>query len=443
MSKYYVTDIRHYPPPGAPVDIPAAARRLRDYLGRIIEAASPAPSESVVLTSIVCRHSSKQRPCLGRLRALRDGETGEIHWRCMSCGEGGMISNWRGTVWDRSGEPVSEPDGRLEEEREGFDVAPPGDGRGGPGRGPADAILREALELLGREPESLEELQSAVGAASEAYNRRPQEELGGLSPLQVQRLLSSDWAAPGGALSLDEGLPLETLAGARTLLNAREFLRALRDAGGTRATAAGNLNRKFVAAMVEEMTWPAGFSEGLYEYNKVVNEEDAFPLHVVRLLLDLAGLIKRRKGAFSVTRRGEKLLDETRAGELFARLFRVQFRKMNLGYLDRAPEVPGFQQTVAYSFYHFGRAGVAWSKPAALAPAVILPAVQEQIPRAEYVDYGGLILETRLLRPLERFGLVESREVPGRLPRFPGHEYRKTPLYDRFLLFRLDAPPAG
>lgn len=351
-----------------------------------------------------------------------------------------MITNWRGTVWDASGEPVTEPDGRAPEEREEIGLPPAPDGNGDAGAAFGRRILREALEALGREPESLEELHAAVGARTDAYNRRPQDELGGLSPLQVQRLLQSDWTSPDGALTLDETLPLEALAGARQLLNARIFLAALQNAGGTRATAAGNLNRKFVGEMVEAMKWPRGFVDELHRYNKVVNEHDASPLHTLRVLLDLAGLIKRRKGAFTITRRGEELLAEERAGALFAHLFRVQFREMNLAYLDRAPEAHGFQQTIAFSLYSFGRVGGEWSKPEGLAPRVILSAVRAEIPPDEYVDRAALILETRLLRPLERFGLAETREVPGRHPRVPDHEYRKTPLFDRFLRFRLETP---
>jgi hypothetical protein len=300
-----------------------------------------------------------------------------------------------------------------------------------------ERLFQEAVRRLGREPESLEELQWALDAVMADYNRAPQAELGGLSPVQVQRLLARDWTAPEGALRLNDRLTPDELAGVRLLANARVFLRALEESGGTRVTAAGNLNRKFVAAMLDAMSWPPGFLDDLHRYNKVVNEQDAWPLHLLRVLVLLAGLIRKRKGAFVITRRGARLCDESRAGELYALLFRTQFQKMNLAYLDLAPEAPGFQDTIAYTLYRFGRVGDRWLTPERLAPEVVLPAVLDEIPALDYIDAPGLIVQARLLRPLKRFGLAESREVPGAHPRFPGHEYRKTPLYDRFLQFDL------
>lgn len=42
-----------------------------------------------------------------------------------------------------------------------------------------------------------------------------------------------------------------------------------------------------------------------------------------------------------------------------------------------------------------------------------------------------------LVQPLEAFGLLEVREVPGTKPYAERVELRKTPLFDRFLLFQI------
>ncbi len=309
-----------------------------------------------------------------------------------------------------------------------------------PARQLGQGLFEKAVDRLGRELGSLDELQIALDTVTEDYNRTPQAELGGLAPLQVHQLLSADWETPAGALTLDATLGIGELAGARELANARIFLAALRDAGGARATSAGNLNRKFVAEMVEAMVWPPRFRDDLYEYKKVVNEEDAFPLHVLRLLLELARLVRRRKGVFGATRRGVELLADERAGDLSATLFRVQFREMNLAYLDRfAPEAPGLQHTIPFALYRFALVGEKWAKAERLVPKLMLPSVRREMTPSEHSDLAALVLSSRLLWPLERFGLAETREVRGKRPNFPDREYRKTPLYDRFLRFNLDS----
>ena len=91
---------------------------------------------------------------------------------------------------------------------------------------PADEVFLLLQRTVRERPDvSLEELNRITARATDAYNRRGRAELGGLSPLQVQRLLSADWESEGSALRLDEGLGLADLAGARTLTNAPRLSR--------------------------------------------------------------------------------------------------------------------------------------------------------------------------------------------------------------------------
>jgi hypothetical protein len=316
------------------------------------------------------------------------------------------------------------------------DQDPPSGGRAGE-RGDAMRIAHATIEEVLRQNPSatVAQINAALERSTEGYNRAPQRDLGGLSPEQVGRLIYDDWSGKG-AVRLNGALPFEEVEQSRILHNVRTFLAALADEGSVRATALGNLPRAFVRAMSERLRYPAGF-RGEYLSGRL-NEEDLRTLHTARVLCDLARLIKRRKGAFSLTRRGTELVGEEKAGELFALLFFTHFRELNLAWLDRASvEAPGFQQTIAYSLYQFGRAGDAWNKPAALAPALILPSVRVRLGRTEYTDWAELLTKTRLLRPLTDFALAESRDVPGSDSRFAPQEYRPAPLYSRFLSFAL------
>ena len=60
-------------------------------------------------------------------------------------------------------------------------------------------------------------------------------------------------------------------------------------------------------------------------------------------------------------------------------------------------------------------------------------------------DTGSLMMEARILRPLLWFGLLEHRAENARAPRFGERQfYRKAPLFDRFLVFKVhtDQPEA-
>jgi len=194
---------------------------------------------------------------------------------------------------------------------------------------------------------SLDDLNRHLQQRSAEYNTTPQDELGGLSPEQVARLIHTDWAIKGvkkgavshpeppwgsdGGLSLDPGIPLCDLADAMFFQNCRVFLLALREVGGVRATQTGNLPRAFVKEMRGKVKSRDPYDDQLDDYYKAMNETDFWALHETRVVCQCGGLIRRTKGKFLVTRKHESLLEENQAGGLFAHLFYTYFRKFNTG----------------------------------------------------------------------------------------------------------------
>ncbi len=308
---------------------PALARQL-ELLGAIVSAATARPGGKTWTTPIRCPTRPRRRPCTGRLAVTCHDVPSEIRWQCVTCGKEGAIVGWRPGAGGRPSR------GRNQGRRRAC--------RGG-------LIVRDVLDALGqvlaeRGPASLAELRAVAGDTVDAYNRRPQAELGGLSPGQVQRFLDADWEDRDGAIAIADDLSHDELAGAQLLVNARTFLEAVAGDGGVRTTTAGNLNRAFVGRMLEGLVWPEGFLENVRRWNKVINEDDVRPLHVLRILLYQARLLRRWKGTFRVTKHAESLLGEERAGELYAVLFRIHFRRFNLAYLDMVAETYEFQHTI-------------------------------------------------------------------------------------------------
>jgi hypothetical protein len=255
----------------------------------------------------------------------------------------------------------------------------------------------------------------------------------------VHRLLEADWEGEGSAVQVNASLALDELEPSTTLHNARLFLALLAEMGTAKATPKGNLPRAFVAAFHERMRWaPDTLGREWLAERKIINEDDLTPLHLQHVLLQLAGLIKRRKGNFSLTRRGQQHSGAERAGALFATLFRTYFRVFNLAYLDGYGPVPGLQRSIAFTLHRFGQVGGEWRRADDLTRDLVLPAVLAEVPPPRYSDPLPNILRLRVLNPLEGFALAEMREIP----RAPGEwgrefEYRKGPLFGRVLRFEV------
>lgn len=309
----------------------------------------------------------------------------------------------------------------------------------GPERRVSQALERVAANLgeqLKRRGVQLEFDPLKVVRAAASFNRTPQADLGGLTPEQLHRLFSNDWRPETPGLRLRRDAPLESLGGSRVLYNARVLLEAL-SGDGVRATEAGNLNRAFVGEMLDVMRWRDGVVEELFRWNKVVNERDVRSLHDLRMILDLAGLAKRKRGRFAATRAGRAALAENRAGALFADLVHTTFRRFNLGYHDRLPEAREFQDTIAFPLAVLSREPPQWRPAADLLPRLLLPPIAEMIPAMPYLDTHDTLVRLRLIEPLEGLGLLECRHARDRSTYHFDElvSVRRTPLFDHVIEF--------
>lgn len=283
---------------------------------------------------------------------------------------------------------------------------------------------------------SLDDLNRHLARKADEYNARPQAELGGLSPEQMAQLLYGDWERTG-ALRLREDLTAAELTNAPFVDDARTLLEYVRDAGPVKMTPAGNLPRAAVAALRPRLRLPeTGNLVDLPWTPKQINEGDVHGLGIVRHVLLFARLLVRRKG-LRVSARGRTLLADEHAGALYALLFRTVFRTLDLRAFDRSDGHAGLQQTVAYSLYRLRSCAEEWSSPEALAEAAWLASARDAPNEFEtrYADLRHWPFRSRVLMPLCDFGLLEERRLPAEKPWMAPVEYRKSPLYDRFLRF--------
>ena len=127
-------------------------------------------------------------------------------------------------------------------------------------------------------------------------------------------------------------------------------------------------------------------------------------------------------------------MSEGKAGELYRLLFTGYFTKFNIGYLDRLFELECIQQTIAYSIFRLGEIADSWVGIEKLVEELFLPAVKKEI-GAEIAERVGIewTLYSRLIRPLEGFGLIECKYGKQKWRWSDVKKVKKTRLFDRFV----------
>lgn len=292
-------------------------------------------------------------------------------------------------------------------------------------------------DIKENEYSNIEEFEQVVIQRLQTYNLTPQPELGGLSPVQVQFLCQSDWSDHNAVIKFNKGLALDKLQGATIFNNCRAMLSAIAKADGVKLTKTGNLNRNFIKEMLGVMVISKDSLDRLLTYNKVINEDDCFEVHIPRILLEMAGLVRKYKGNLKVSKRGKELLAENKAGQLFNLLFLTLYRKLNLFYLTRFQEIPGYQDTIGFPIYMTGQLCSDWTKPESIARKVLLPIVLEKVPKTPLKDNVEWLVKKTVVEPLVGFGLLESRELTKEDDFTQPIEVRKSILFDEFLNFDL------
>jgi len=307
-------------------------------------------------------------------------------------------------------------------------------------RNPSDdprSIIDEILnDRLGRPFANLADAQRYLDARVQAYNTRPQKELGGLSPLQMTQLLSGDWSTTGAIMVTDTLDPSE-IGDPDILHNARALLSTLRADGPAKATAGGNLSREFVNRMLPRLRWPPGYLEDVRLVNKVIDEIDVGLLETLRYVLQFARLIHRRKG-FHISPAGRAMLEDGRQGKLLALLFRTFFRDLDLRTLDGAESDGGLQQTIGFTLWRMRSEAREWTTPLRLADVAWLESARDPHLSGSGWDEGKLRewrFRHRVIEPLVGFGLLESRDLLAENKWEHPIEVRKAPLFDRLLRF--------
>ena len=276
-------------------------------------------------------------------------------------------------------------------------------------------------------------------AADFLRDQRVQGWLDGVEPawtlLTFESLLAlrQEPSAVQSAIQIANDLSVDEIASSAVARNTLILLGQAIERVGLPLTATGNLSRAAVAEMCKLIEWPDYDQADAFRLDKVINEPDFLPLHVVRQLVQAASLVRAQHGKLVATPLGESLLSEARQGSLLAILFHLAFWHMDLGYFGRGLLGSWPQKDAGVVLWSLSACANEWQSAEKLTRLCTIP---EPAMLSGAWDKSRYAMEARILRPLLWFGLLEQRteKIPNN--EFGNrHFYRKAQLFDRLLTF--------
>jgi hypothetical protein len=250
------------------------------------------------------------------------------------------------------------------------------------------------------------------------------------------RALRQEPSAVQTAIRIAIGLAADETARSAVARNTLILLRQTIEHGGLPLTATGNLSRVAVTNMRKLIEWPHYNQSEAFQFNKVINEPDFLPLHVVRLLAQAATLAGAKRGKLVATPLGKSMLSDDRQGSLLAILFHIAFWHMDLAYFGRGLLASWPQADIGIVLWSLSVAAGEWQTSEKLTRLCTIP---EPAMLSGAWDSSPFAMEARILRPLLWFGLLEYRNEKTPDGQFAAqHYYRKAELFDRLLAFDVE-----
>ena len=211
----------------------------------------------------------------------------------------------------------------------------------------------------------------------------------------------------------------------------------------------GNLPRNLCRELYEKKIIKGDYPErGI---RKIMSEKDFMSLHNIRLLCDMAGLTKKRHNRISLTKKGEKLMDNDKRTQLFHLLFKTYAVDFNWAYNDLYRDDGTIQSGFGYTLYLVQKFGET-EKEAGFYPEKYIkafPLLEDKFDEDIWYKKKDYFRDCYILRTfsrfLEPFGFVEIRRE--RVNLFEYKDYiKKTKLFDKVFSFSVhssdDSKPA-
>lgn len=177
---------------------------------------------------------------------------------------------------------------------------------------------------------------------------------------------------------------------------------------------------------------------------KIMSEKDFMYLHNIRLLCNMAGLTKKKYNRISLTKKGGKLLDNSKRTQLFHLILKTYAVDFSWAYNDLYEDDDTLQSGFGYTLYlvkKFGKtereASFYWEKYLKAFPFLI-----DQFDEGIWYKNEDYFRDCYILRTFTRFlkpfGFVEIRREGANV--FKDKDYiKKTKLFDKVFSFSVNS----
>jgi len=421
-----IIDVSEFPDPvsEAFLFMPLEEEEQMDIYTEYVQLGTSVPAGTKLETGYYCRNEMEDGElCDGTIEITQIELPKQIRWTCRRCGDMGALVNYEETIWDKSHLGDDEKERFLEQffaDIEGEDYGEDdlfygfGDNESGP----------------------LDDFEYYLNP----YDPDGQQS-GGPTSAEIREMLECNWLQPDSPIYLKGDLPKEEVEQSFFFYNARRFLLILNYDETFQLTRMGNLKRKVVRRLLEELRWPDNYIENIRSNkNGKLDETDIWLLHGIRVLLTLSGLVQEDDENSTIRFNDdlEYLLEDTHAGELYRRLFSTYFKDMNLGYLGSTFEFPHLQHSVPFILYQLKKYAREWISVEELMHDILLFSVKLEL---QFSEEGSTEIEFDLLyedlfAALERFSLLDTRTTSSNGDLYNADHpdmVRVTSLYNKFV----------
>lgn len=304
--------------------------------------------------------------------------------------------------------------------------------------GLAQSILNEITAAAAQQPVStLDELNAFASQVTNQRNRSALAEFCGLTPNQMTHMLYTPFTSP-------ETVRFSTgMRGVEDAEIMQVFITLVEAIGetGLKATASGNLPLKFCKVLAQQLQENKDDNDPRRMLiGGIRSETDLGVLHCTRLVAQHAGLIRKYRGKFVLTRKCRDMLAGEDYGSLYFELFKAYSTKFNWGYRDGYPEAEIVQLSFLYTLFLLLKYGDVQRSQKFYEDKFLtaFPTALEMFPETSYSSAEDQTRHCYFLRSLDRFaaffGLAELKPKSQELVRY-GYLIGKSALLDRFVAF--------
>ena len=244
------------------------------------------------------------------------------------------------------------------------------------------------------------------------------EWLAGIEPawtlltLDSLRALRQEPSAVQTAVRIANDLNADEVGASPIARNTLILLRQAVERAGLPLTATGNLSRAAVAEMRKLIEWPDYDQADAFRFNKVINEPDFLPLHVVRQLAQAATLVRAQRGKLVATPLGKSMLSDAQQRSLLAILFHLAFWHLDLGYFGRGLLGSWPQADAGIVLWSLSVCANDWQASEQLTRLCTIPEPEMFLGTWDRTLYA---MEARILRPLLWFGWWSTAAKKSRI----------------------------